>query len=61
MRGLHQVEVEIGLDLKKGKHLVEHLAMLRGDADVSWEAFHGLEGTHKRSKLNRFGPRAKDK
>jgi len=37
LTGGHQVEVEVGSDLKAGEHLIEHGAMLRGNADLHLE------------------------
>jgi hypothetical protein len=35
--GLHDVEVDVGRDARDFQDLVEHLAVLRGDADAGVE------------------------
>ena len=37
LAGLHQVEIVIGDDVEDGQHLIEHLAVLRGDAHANVE------------------------
>lgn len=34
---LHQIQIEVGLDVEKTEHLVEHLAVLGGDTDADFE------------------------
>ena len=56
---LHDVEVEVGADVEDVKHLVEHLAVLTGDADNGLECIGMfLELLDKRRHLNglRTGP-----
>ena len=37
--GRHQIKVVIRMDIKDVEHLVQHLAMLRGDPDLRLEKF----------------------
>jgi hypothetical protein len=58
---LHQVEIVVGRDAEDLQYLIEHLAMLRGDA-----AFHlefgrtGAQMEQHRAELDGFRPRAED-
>ena len=56
--GLHQIEVELGLDPEQAEHLVEHLPVLRGDADPGVEARQCLQLLDQRRHLDGLGPGA---
>jgi len=57
---LHQVEVHVGLDAEGIEDLVEHLAVLGGDADLTGEARIVLEREDDRGQLDGLGTRAED-
>ena len=57
----HHIEVMIGADLKCGQHLIEHAAMLRGDANPHGEFLRaGAEAANDRAELDRFRPGSKN-
>jgi hypothetical protein len=39
LSGLHDVEIVVGLQRKRGHHLIEHLAVLTGDTDSRQDFF----------------------
>lgn len=56
----HQVQVDVGNDLKSLEYLIEDLPVLRGDADFCLEHVRfGLKPTEYRAELDRFRPCAK--
>ena len=58
---LHDVEVVVRLDIEDGEHLVEHFAMLTGDAHDGFElSISLLKFLHKRTHLNGLGTSAKN-
>ena len=60
----HDIEIDVGLDLEEGEHLVEHLAMLRGDdyrrPKGRFRECVGTQFMDDRGHLDRFGPCAKN-
>ena len=56
----HDVEIELGVDFERGENLVEHVPVLRADADKRLDAVarrqFGDDGRH----LDGFGPGAED-
>ena len=56
----HQVEVEVRHDAEEVQHAVEHLAVLRGDADGDLEPAVGSCGQHDRSQLDGLGTGPED-
>ena len=59
--GLHHVQVEIGRHLEGLQHLVQHAAMLRGDADLDRELAGALPHVEQhRAELDGFRARAED-
>ena len=59
---LHDVQVNIWLDIKYLEHLVEHFSMLTCDAHNRFELFCPiLEFLHQRTHLNSFGTSTEDK
>ena len=62
LRVLHHVQVVVRLDLEQVEHLVEHLAVLAGDADPRDELVGApLELLDHRSELDRLRARAEDR
>ncbi len=59
--GLHQVQVEVGLDGKQAQHLVEHLAVLGGDADQGFEPGRLRQAIHNRRHFYGFRTGADDR
>ncbi|MNT97272.1 hypothetical protein D3C72_2395590 [compost metagenome] len=57
---LHDVQIEIWLDGKQVKHLVEHLAVLACNADLCIEAIVRRKCKNQWSHLDSFGAGAKD-
>ena len=58
--GLHHVEIVVRHDPGDIEHLVEHAAMLRGNADLAVEPRVGLERGDHREQLDGFRPGAED-
>ena len=56
----HDVEVEVGDEPEEVEHLVEHLAVLGGDAEPRLEARVGGERQRQRRHLDRLRPRSED-
>ena len=56
----HDIEVVIGLDLEQVENLIQHLAVLAGDADLGLDAGRGVESLDDGSHLDRFRTRAED-
>ena len=56
----HQVEVGVRRDAEDGQHLIEHLAMLRGDAHVRLERPVLAHGEDERAELDGLGSRSKN-
>ena len=55
-----KVEVKVGRDGEVFDHLVEHLAVLAGQADDGRDFGAALALVHDRGHLDRFRPRAED-
>ena len=55
----HDVEIDIRAFIKGGKHLVEHLPVLAGDADNLVHQLAGPDLAHHRHHLDAFRPGAK--
>ena len=55
---LHDVKVIIRLDLKNIQHLIQHLAVLRGDADDRLGMGILFQCMHQRRHFDRLRPRA---
>ena len=55
----HDVEVEVRAEAEEVEHLVEHLAVLGGDAEPRLEARVGCERPRQRRHLDRLRPRSK--
>lgn len=53
--GLHQVQIVVGNDPGDCQHLIEHLAVLRRNADDRHEARIVLQCRDHRKQLDRFG------
>ena len=61
LAGLHEIEIDVGLNGEGGEHLVEHLAMLGGGEDFDVEGLRlGFETERERAELDGFGTRAED-
>lgn len=58
--GAHQVEVNIGNDAEQVEHLVEHLAVLGGDADERFDARRAGELLHHGGHFHGLGAGAKN-
>ena len=56
----HQVEIVIGRDIGDRQHLIEHSAMLCGNAGARDEAIVTLQRVDQREELDRFGPCAEN-
>jgi len=56
--GAHQVQVDVGPDAEDFEDLVEHLAMLRRDADARRQQGVLPHGQDQGAELDGFGPRA---
>jgi hypothetical protein len=57
----HQIQIVVGLNLKRVQNLIQHLAMLRGDADLHVELAGVFAQTaNHRAELNRLRPGAED-
>ncbi len=57
---LHQIQIEIRHNAKHGKHLIQHLPVLRGHANKRFQVGSLLQRLHQRAKLDSFGPRAEN-
>ena len=55
---LHDVQIIIGLDLKDGQNLVQHLPVLGGDTDQGLNARRRRQRRDDRGQLDGFGPSA---
>jgi hypothetical protein len=51
---LHDVEIVVGLQGKRGHHLIQHLAMLAGNADARQDLFVLSERLDHRRHLDGF-------
>ncbi len=60
LAGAHEIEVMIRVDLKGGQDLIEHLPVLRGDADTGLDLRRGGEAMNERAKLDRLRAGAED-
>ena len=58
--GLHHIEIVIGRHARDLQHLIEHPAMLPGDADPADEARIAFQRMNEREQLDRFGPGAEN-
>jgi hypothetical protein len=59
---LHHVQVVVRLDGKDAQHLVEHFAVLGGDANSTDDALRvARQLADHRAELDSFGPRAEDR
>jgi acyl-CoA synthetase (NDP forming) len=58
--GLHQVQVDLGVQVKTRQGLVEHVAVLTGGAGHHLQAGHGLGGHDHRGQFDDLGPGAKN-
>ena len=60
--GAHDIEIEVGRDRKQFEQVVEHLAVLRGDADdrLDLRTARGERFDHRRH-LDRIGPGPEDR
>ena len=56
---LHEIQIVIGRDAKNAKHLVEKVAMLRGDTDMRFNA-GGASSVNDGSHFDGFGTRAEN-
>jgi hypothetical protein len=57
----HQVKIVIGRDLEQAEYLVQHLAVLCGDADRRFDLLRAGQGAHDRRHLDRLRARAEDR
>ena len=55
--GGHDIEVEIGADGEQIEHLIEHLAVLGGDADAGNDALGFRQALDDHGHLDGLGPR----
>ena len=58
--GAHQVEVDVGGDLEQVEHLVEHLAVLGGDANQRFDAGRVVQALYDGRHFDGFRAGAKD-
>src|SRR5438477_7976277 len=56
----HQVQVRVGPDTKHLQYLIEHLPVLRGDANATLKARVVSQRQDDRSQFDGFGPGAED-
>jgi len=57
---LHQIEVVIGLDAERRERLIEHVAMLRGDAHAGVHAGNAAQPVDDGSELDGLRAGAED-
>jgi hypothetical protein len=58
--GAHQIEIDIRPDIEQVQDLVQHLAVLGGDANVGVKSRCLFQSPNHRSHFNGFGSGAKD-
>ena len=61
LAGAHDIEIVVHLDAEQLEHLIEHVAMLSGDADPRLDTGLGPQRRHHRSHLDRLGTGAEDR
>ena len=61
LAGLHDGEVVVGHDPEQVQHLIQHGAVLAGDADEVFNAGSAVERADDRGHLDRFGPGTDDR
>ena len=57
---LHEIQIEIRLDIKSSQHLVEYLPVLCRNADKGLPITLLAERLDEGAKLNSFGPRSEN-
>src|SRR5262249_30321418 len=60
LAGLHAIEIVLGRDAKRGEHLIEHAAMLRGNAGARDEFAALLRVEECWREFDGFGPGAEN-
>ena len=60
LSGLHEVQVYVRGDLKQLQHLIQHLSVLRGDADDGLQRRCGLQRMNERRHFDGLRTSPKD-